>query len=564
MKKSTKNQTKKGVKKDTLKDTVYTSESIAEFPRVVLTERQLCDLELLMNEGFAPLTGFLNEDDYLSVVEHKRLASGEVWPMPIIFDVAKKDTYSIGDHLVLCDSFNKPLAVLDVESIYTPDKEKEARLVYGTTDKTHFGVKTLFEQTGNVYIGGRVHVMEHPAKYDFLELRRTPKEIREWFKNEKWDTVVGFQTRNPMHRAHFEIVKRAAEEVGGKALIHPVVGQTKDGDIDYITRVRSYREVHEHYGKDFTAISLLPLAMRMAGPREALWHALIRKNYGCTHFIVGRDHAGPGNDSNGEPFYGPYDAQKMVREYEDEIGISLVTPKEMVYVEEDKKYAPRDEIAEGKTIKSISGTQLRQMLRDGADIPEWFSFPEVVKELRKSQQKKEGLVLFFTGLSGAGKTTIAEMLRTRLYEVQDRQITFLDGDVIRQHLSRGLGFSKEDRDANIERIGFVAKEGARHGGIAICSAIAPYCEPRKRNRDAISEFGTYIEVHVDTPLDECKKRDTKGLYAKAEKGLIKGLTGVDDPYEIPEEAEIVLDTVNLTAEESVEHIMGYLRERGLL
>jgi sulfate adenylyltransferase len=539
-------------------------EEVSSLPRLTLTERQLCDLELLLNGGFAPLSGFLNQIDYESVVERCRLADGSVWPMPIVLDVPEKNGYAVGKRVVLCDTFAKPIAVMTIESVYTPDKEKEAKNVYGTLDRDHFGVRQLLEFTGSVYLGGPVKGIELPRKYDFLELRQTPQELKALFAKRGWDKVVAFQTRNPMHRAHFEIVRRAAQEVGGNALIHPVVGQTKDGDIDYVTRVRSYRHVHDNHAKDFAAVSLLPLAMRMAGPREALWHALIRKNYGATHFIVGRDHAGPGKDKNDVPFYGPYDAQDMVREYEEEIGVGMVTPQEMVYVEEKKQYFPRNEVHESDTVKSISGTQLREMLKKGEDIPEWFSFPEVIKELRRTTQQQNGLVLFLTGLSGAGKSTIAQIVRTKLYEMQDREITFLDGDVIRNHLSKGLGFSKEDRDTNIERIGFVASEVARHGGIAICSAIAPYEIPREHNRKLVSQFGDYVEIFIATSLDECKRRDTKGLYAKAEQGLIKGLTGVDDPYEKPENAEIVIDTEEKTPEECAQQVISYLREHGLV
>jgi sulfate adenylyltransferase len=529
---------------------------------IILNDRQLCDLELLLNGGFAPLKGFLNEDDYKSVIENCRLVTGEIWPMPIVLDVPEGSGYKKGDRIVLCDQFSKPLAIVTIESVYTPDKMREAQQVYGTEDRDHFGVKMLLEQTGEVYLGGTIQGIELPKKYDFQELRRTPEETKEMFKKKGWDTVVGFQTRNPMHRAHFEIVRRAAEEIGGKVLIHPAVGQTKDGDIDYVTRVRSYKHVQQFYAKDFAELSLLPIAMRMAGPREALWHALIRKNYGCTHFIVGRDHAGPGKDANGIPFYGPYEAQDMVKEYEKEIGIKLVTPKEMVYVEEEQIYLPVNEVKEGYTVKNISGTELRALLRRGGEIPEWFSFPEVIKELRRTEQNRTGFTVFFTGLSGAGKSTIAQLLLTRLQELTGRNITFLDGDIVRQHLSKGLGFSKEDRNTNIERIGFVAAEVVRHGGIAICSAIAPYKESRDKNRLAIQEIGSYIEVYVSTPIEECKRRDTKGLYAKAEQGTIKGFTGVDDPYEIPENTEIVIDTCTMSPEESVEKVVAYLLECG--
>ena len=542
------------------------NDDMAALPRIILTDRQLCDLELLLNGGFYPLEGFLTEEEYLSVLEKRRLPNGAIWPMPIVLDVNEEGLVSKGDTVLLCDKYTKPLAVMEVDSVYKPDKKKEAKAVYGTTDTAHFGVQTLFEQTGNLYIGGKVQGITLPEYSDFNELRHTPKELRKILKEKGWDKVVGFQTRNPMHRAHFEIVKRAAQEIGGKALIHPVVGLTKTGDINYMTRVRSYKKVHENYASDFAAISLLPLAMRMAGPVEALWHALIRKNYGCTHFIIGRDHAGPGKDSKGVPFYGMYDAQDLVKEHEEEIGIKLVTPKEMVFVEEKNKYFPFDEVKKTYNVKNISGTQLRGMLEKEEEIPEWFSFPEVIEEIKKGakREKNRGVTLFFTGLSGSGKSTIALLLNSKLQESQEKETTLLDGDIVRLNLSKGLGFSHEDRNTNIERIGFVASEVVRHGGIAICAAIAPYEESRKNNRERISELGSYIEVYISTPIEVCKERDVKGLYKKAEKGLIKGFTGVDDPYEKPKNAEIVLDTTNKTSHECVEIIFEYLKSHNLI
>lgn len=542
------------------------NDNIATLPRVTLSERQLCDLELLLNGGFYPLNGFLTEEEYVSVLRKMKLPGGAIWPMPIVLDVEDIKNMRVGDKILLCNRYGKPLAVMDIESVYKPDKKKEAMAIYGTTDTAHFGVRILFEQTKDTYVGGKVRGLAMPEYSDFNELRYSPLELRKLMKEKGWDKVVGFQTRNPMHRAHFEIVKRAAQEIGGKALIHPVVGMTKTGDIDYVTRVRSYKKVYEKYASDFAAISLLPLAMRMAGPREALWHAIVRRNYGCTHFIVGRDHAGPGKDSKGTPFYGEYDAQDMVKEFENDLGIALVTPKEMVFVMEEEKYFPRNEVKETHTVKSISGTQLREMLVKKEKIPEWFSFPEVIEELQRDtdRAKRRGAVIFFTGLSGSGKSTIAQLLYTKLQDMRDGEITLLDGDIVRLKLSKGLGFSHEDRNTNVERIGFVAGEIVRHGGIAICAAIAPYEESRKNNREKISELGSYVEVYVSTPLEVCKKRDAKGLYKKAEKGIIKGFTGVDDPYEKPMNSEIILDTTDRTPNECVEEVLVHLKEHGIL
>lgn len=534
-------------------------------PRLNLSDRQLLDLELILNGGFYPLKGFLNQEDYDSVVDRMRLKSGAVWPMPITLDVEKFLGYKVGEEILLCDKYGNPIATLTIESIFKPDKEREALQVFGTNDKAHPGRRHLFQETKDVYIGGPVRGIGFSPKYDFKELRFHPHELKQWFKDNSWDKVVAFQTRNPTHRAHFEIMSSSAEKIGGKVLMHPVVGLTKQGDVDYVTRVRSYKRLHEKYMKEFAKLALLPLAMRMGGPREALWHALIRKNYGATHFIVGRDHAGPGNDSSGKPFYGPYDAQELVKAYEEEIGIVIIPQKEHVYVEELDTYMPEEDVGPQHTVKSISGTQFRKMLLEGDDIPFWFSFPEVVDELRKSiQNNRAGTVIFFTGLSGSGKSTISSILATKLLEIQYRRITILDGDVVRQNLSKGLGFSREDRDANIERIGFVANEIARHGGIAICAAIAPYTGARDKNRNIISKNGTYIEVYVSTPLKVCQKRDTKGFYKKAIAGKMSGFTGVDDPYEVPESPEIVLDTEKYDPEKCADIIIEFLRSKGLV
>jgi len=560
------------IKSDTLRknDVLSTADKVAILPRLKLTDRQLYELELILNEGFAPLKGFMNEDDYRGVVLQSRLADGTLWPIPIVLDVPFESEFAgLGNEIVLTDGYGNPLAILRIESVYTPDREVEARYVYGTTDVTHPGVNYLYNETKPLYIGGTVEQLRERSHPDFSELRRSPKALKEHFKKlakkKKDFKVVAFQTRNPIHRAHFELIKRAADLHQAHVLIHPAVGPTKTGDIDYVTRVRSYKKLQEKYLPDST-LSLLPLAMRMAGPREVLLHALVRKNYGATHFIVGRDHAGPGNDKNGKPFYAPYEAQEAALKHADEIGIVIVLSKELAYLAEEKRYVPADEVPVGKATLALSGTEFRRKLLADEEIPEWFSFPEVIEELRGYNKKiakdknifAEGTVFFFTGLSGAGKTTIAEHLKSYIENRYKRQVSFLDGDVVREHLSKGLGFSKEDRDINIERIGFVAGEIAKHGGIVICSPIAPYEETRKKNRERIEEVGRYIEIYVHAPLKILKKRDTKGLYHKAEMGLIKGMTGIDDPYEIPQKPDISIDTSVVSVDEAVTTIVDYL------
>ncbi len=533
-----------------------------------LTARQLCDLELLMNGGFAPLQGFLNQDDYESVLDNLRLTSGAVWPIPVTLDVSEDFAGKIakGQRIALRDPENLALAILEVQSIWQPDKAREAEKVFGANDQAHPAVRYLHDKAGTHYLGGRIIGLQAPVHYDFGERRHTPNQLKAQFQKWGWTDVVAFQTRNPLHRAHLELTLRATEQVGGNLLIHPVVGMTKPGDVDHYTRVRCYEALLPHYPDGKATLDLLPLAMRMAGPREALWHALIRRNYGCTHLIVGRDHAGPGNNSAGQPFYGPYDAQELVTAYKDEIGIQMVPFREMVYLQNRKQYAPADEIQSGEAILNLSGTELRRRLQTGEDIPEWFSFTNVIEELRRTHppRDRQGFTVFFTGLSGAGKSTIANALMAKLMQAGGRQLTLLDGDIVRKHLSSELGFSKEHRNINILRIGYVASEITKNGGIAICAPIAPYAATRREVRELIEPYGAFIEVHIATPLAECERRDRKGLYKLAREGKIKQFTGIDDPYEAPENAEVVIDTLALSPSEATDLIIAKLTEFGLL
>ncbi|MEM6640105.1 MAG: bifunctional sulfate adenylyltransferase/adenylylsulfate kinase [Pseudomonadota bacterium] len=555
---------------------LYLAESRAEdekakardYPSWDLTPRQICDLDLLMNGAFSPLTGFLGQADYESVCEDMRLTSGVLWTMPINLDVSEAFAENLepGQKIALRDPEGVLLATMDVSDIWTPNKKKEAERVYGTTDETHPAVAYLMQTAGRVYLGGRIHGIEPPTYFDFKLLRDTPSELRGRFRKLGWRKVVAFQTRNPLHRAHQELTFRAAREAEANLLIQPVVGMTKPGDIDHFTRVRCYEHVLEQYPEQTTQLSLLNLAMRMGGPREALWHAIIRKNYGCTHFIVGRDHAGPGNDAKGKPFYGPYDAQELFRKHEEELDITMVPFKMMVYVENKAEYLPTDQTGPNDKVLNLSGTEFRRRLREGLDIPEWFSYPKVVKELRRSHPPKhqQGFTVFFTGLSGSGKSTVANALMVKLLEEGSRPVTLLDGDVVRKHLSSELTFSKEHRDLNIQRIGYVASEVTKNGGIAICAPIAPYAAARKGVREMITPLGGFIETFVSTPIDVCEARDRKGLYAKARAGQIKGFTGIDDPYEVPVNPEVVIDTKELTPGLAAHRILITLEKLGYL
>jgi len=543
-------------------------EESASWPSWNLSSRQLCDLELLLNGALSPLSGFLNRADYESACDSMRLANGTLWPMPVMLDVTEKFAGQVepGSRAVLRDPEGVMLAAFTVEELWQPDLEQEALRVYGTADPDHAGVAHLLKRTNPYYVGGHLEGIALPPHYDYVEYRLTPAEIRKRLSWLGWRRVVGFQTRNPMHRAHFELTLKAARDLEANLLIHPVVGMSKPGDVDHYTRVRCYMALLKHYPRNTAVLSLLPLAMRMAGPREALWHALIRKNYGCTHFIVGRDHAGPGNDAKGRPYYGPYDAHELIETYAGEMGIEVVTFENMVYLADKDKFLPETEVPEGAEPMHISGTELRARLREGRKIPEWFTFPAVAQELRRAYppRHRQGFTVFFTGLPSAGKSTLAHVLVARLLEMGGRPVTLLDGDIVRTNLSSELGFSKEHRDLNIRRIGFVASEITKNGGIAICAPIAPYDETRRDVRETIQAGGTFVLVHVATPLKVCEKRDRKGLYAKAREGTIENFTGISDPYEEPRDAEVVIDTTNKSPKECVQEVILYLEREGYI
>ncbi len=540
-----------------------------EWPSWDLTARQICDLELLLSGGFSPLRGFMTKADYEGVCHKMHLASGVIWPMPITLDVKEEfaKTLTPGtSKIALRDPEGVMLAILHVEEVWQPDREAEAKSVFGTTSTVHPGVNYLLTQSNPWYVGGRIEGLQLPSHYDFKSIRLTPAEVRAEFARLGWRRVVAFQTRNPMHRAHVELTFRAAKNVEANLLINPSVGMTKPGDVDYFTRVRCYQLLLSKYPQGTVKLSLLPLAMRMGGPREAIWHALIRKNHGVTHFIVGRDHAGPGNDSNGKPFYGPYEAQELFKMHEAEIGVTMVPFNMMVYLEDQDKYVPDNEVPKDARTLNISGTELRQRLNEGRDIPAWFTYPEVVQELRRSfpPRHKQGVTIFFTGLSGSGKSTIANVLLTKFLEVGGRPVTILDGDLVRKHLSSELGFSKEHRDINIRRIGYVASEITKNGGIAICAPIAPYDATRKFVRGMVEGVGGFILVHIATSVETCEQRDRKGLYAKARAGILKEFTGISDPYEEPKDAEVTINTADLSAEEAAQEIILHLEREGFI
>jgi sulfate adenylyltransferase len=541
-----------------------------EWPSWDLTGRQLCDLELLLTGGFSPLRGFMSRADYEGVCHNMRLANGTLWPMPINLDVTEEFARKLTpgtSKVALRDPEGVMLAVLNVEEVWQPDRKAEAQAVFASTSAAHPGADYAINKANPWYVGGTLEGTQIPSHYDFRNLRLTPAEVRAEFARIGWRKVVAFQTRNPMHRAHVELAFRAAKQVEASLLIHPVVGMTKPGDVDYYTRVRCYQLLLFKFPQSTAKLSLLPLAMRMGGPREAIWHALIRKNHGCSHFIVGRDHAGPGSDpATKKPFYGPYEAQEVFKKHETDIGVTMVPFNMMVYLEGQDKYVPDDEVKNGDRVLNISGTELRQRLNEGREIPGWFTYPEVVSELRRSfpPRHKQGVTIFFTGLSGSGKSTIANVLLTKFLETGGRPVTLLDGDLVRKHLSSELGFSKEHRDINIRRIGYVASEITKNGGIAICAPIAPYDATRKHVRQMIEPYGGFILVHIATSVDVCEQRDRKGLYAKARAGILKEFTGISDPYEVPADAEVTINTGDLSAEEAAQEIILHLEREGFI
>jgi len=539
-----------------------------DWPSWDLTDRQLCDLELLLAGGFSPLRGFMTRADYESTCSKMRLANGTIWPMPITLDVSEEFARAVvpGRPVALRDAEGVMLAVLHVEEVWQPDRRVEAESVLGTTSTFHPGVQYLLQRAHPWYLGGRLEGIHLPPHYDFRDVRLTPAELRGEFIRMGWRRVVAFQTRNPMHRAHQELTLRAAKKMEANLLIHPSVGMTKPGDVEYYVRVRCYRALLAKYPKDTVKLSLLPLAMRMGGPREAVWHAIIRKNYGASHLIVGRDHAGPGKDEHGKPFYGPYAAQELLGAHQQEIGITMVPFQMMVYLDGQDTYVPEDEVPSGAKVLNISGTELRTRLTEGREIPSWFTFPEVARELQRSHppRHRQGFTVFFTGLSGAGKSTVANVLRVKLLEMGGRPVTLLDGDIVRKHLSSELGFSREHRDINIRRIGFVAAEITKNGGIAICAPIAPYDQVRKEVRAMVEAGGGFILVHLSTSLEVCEARDRKGLYAKARAGLVKQFTGISDPYEVPTDADVVADTRDLSPEEVAQEIFLHLEREGFI
>ena len=545
-----------------------------EFLSVTLSKRQLCDLEMLLNGGLTPLTGYMDKHSYDSVIQHGRLPEGQLWPMPIVLDIDNSMAQHLktGDKIALRDTEGFMPAVLTVTDVWEADKKQEAEAIYGTSSKLHPGVDYLMHQCHSHYVGGSIEGVELPSHFDFETLWSTPAELRTRFKQKGWRNVLAFQTSKPMHRVHYELTLKAARETQSHILLHPTVGITKPGDLDYYARVHCYQAIQKYYPDNLAMMSLLPMAMRMAGPKEALWHSIINKNFGCTHMLIGPDHASPPagdtkDNAISEKFYAQTAAQDFALEHADEVGIQIVATEETRYVSSRKCFLPVSTIkSDNLESDMLTDREVKSRLHNNHAIPDWFSFPEVLKALSKAYPArcKQGFTLFFTGLSGSGKSTLAKIIYAKMIELGARPVTLLDGDIVRHNLSSELGFSRKDRNINVRRISFVANEITKNGGIAICAPIAPYTQMRRDARTLIEQYGAFIEIHVATPLDICESRDRKGLYVKARKGVIPEFTGISDPYDVPEAPEIRIDTTNLSPMEAAQEIYLYLFREGFI
>jgi sulfate adenylyltransferase len=543
-------------------------ELTSSMPDVILNDRQICDFELLATGAYSPLEGFMTQTDYEAVLDRMRLKTDELWPVPVCLDITESlgATLETGQSVVLRDQEGFLLGIMNIDDIWPVQIEKEAIAIYGTTDKTHPGVDYLFNKSGKYYIGGKIEALNLPIHSDFKQIRMTPAEVRSIYTRLAWKRVVGFQTRQPLHRPQFEMTIQAMKKAKANLLLLPVTGIPKPGDFDHYTRMRCYRKVSKYYPPDSFVLNLLPLAMRMAGPRDAVLHMIMGKNFGCTDFIIGHDHSSPGKDSKGKEFYQYDDAAELSEKVSKELGVKTIPFEEMVYVPFEDEYQATGEVQKNQETISLSGSDISERIRSGKKIPGWASFPEVIEELQKSypMPSKQGFTIFLTGLSGAGKSTIAKVLYSRFLEIGTRPVSLLDGDIVRRNLSSELNFSKEHRDINVKRIGFVAAEITKNRGIAICAPIAPYERTRAEIRSSIENHGGFFEIHISTPITQCEKRDRKGMYAKARAGLLKGFTGVDDPYETPKNPELRIDTTDLSPDEAAQEVLICISEKGFI
>jgi len=539
-----------------------------ELATVTLSHRNLCDLELILNGGFAPLDTFLNKTEYENVLENMHLGDGSIWPMPVTLDVDRRfaDSLKSGQEIALRDVQGLLIAIMLVNDVWKPNKKHEALAVYNTLDENHPGVATLLNQVKDYYISGELIPMSSPVHYDYDHLRFTPAQLQETFEQRRWKKIVAFHTHNPMHKVHRELTLQAVKLTGAKLLLHPVSEFSQANDHNHYLRIRCYEHILKTYPKKSTLLGLLPLATRMAGPREALWHAIIRKNYGCTHFIVGRDHASPIQGRSEQKYYRAYDAQTLALTYQNEVGIEIVPMQELIFSHRKMRYYPANKFPKNGKPTSISGTELRNRIINKKAIPEWFTYPDIISELRKTIPHKlqQGFTVLLTGLPNSGKSTIANGLMLKLIEQTGRQVTLLDDNEIRARLSRGLSSSERDKEVCANRVAYVAKEVTRHGGIVVCETPATTLKTRNDMRDMISQSGGFIEVYVSTPMSTCENRNPSGLIGDARATQIKDLVLISNYYEAPEMPEIEIDTSSLEPKEVIENIMKEIRTLGYI
>jgi sulfate adenylyltransferase len=518
---------------------------------ITLDERNLNDLEMFFLGAFDPLQGYNTFENFNSIVTHGCLEDGTIWPIPFVLPVPEclltKNNNSVSTHsnvfLNVRDVLGTIVARVSVVDCYKVNIDVYGQLLLETSDTNHPFMDYLHNNhRDSVYVGGNITPICPIKHFDFIQYRQNTKQVKDMIRHDHWDAVIGFQTRNPMHKSHFELTRQAVSEVQKELetsntssarvllLITPSCGVTQPGDIDSATRIRCYQKILPYY-KDLYNIDVklvvLPLTMRMAGPKEALWHALIRQNFGCTHFIIGRDHAGPSClQKNGKSFYEPYAAHALLKSFATKLKIIPILSMNMVYVPDKKQYVQENLLPPNASYEQLSGTKFRTALQNREPIPEWFSFPTVLEELKKVYHPRyqQGFCIYFTGLPCSGKSTLAKAVSARLEEreSENRHVSILDADIVRLHLSRGLGYSKQDRSVNVQRIGYVASLITYHYGIVLVANIAPYAADRLSNRRLITNAGGgYIEVYVSTPLSICQTRDVKQHYKNARLGVLK-------------------------------------------
>jgi len=510
-------------------------------PSLDLDWRQQCELEMLMSGAYSPLAGFMTRAQCVQVATEMKLDDGTFWPLPVTLGSRQKIAAELkpGDRVALRDGEGFMLAVLTVSDAWRDG------------DSWH--------------LGGRVEGASLPPHPDFASLRATPAELRALLARRGWRRVIAWQAHHPMHRAQFEFCLKSAIENEANLLLHPQVGGDITDAPGYFGLVRSFLAIRERFPAATTQLSLLPAPPREASACALLLRAIVARNYGCSLLIAGGEHQADGNCRRGEDLAPPH-ADLPVAELVGKIGVQLIAYPRMVYVEDRAEHLPESNAPANARLLTLSGEEFQRRMRAGLKIPDWYSFPEVLSELHRQSppRERQGFTVFFTGLSGSGKSTLARALTARLMEMGGRSVTLLDGDIVRRHLSSELGFSKAHRDINVRRIGFVAAEITKNRGIAICAPIAPYRLTRRDVRAMIEAVGGFVEIHVATPIETCESRDRKGLYAKARAGLIPEFTGVSDPYEVPENPELAIDTTHLGIDEAVQQVLLKLEHEGYL